>query len=45
MREWLLTAADCSCASLDVCALFEPRGDHAPESLRATHGGAVAPHG
>jgi MerR family transcriptional regulator, redox-sensitive transcriptional activator SoxR len=23
MRAWLLTATDCSCTSLDVCALFE----------------------
>ena len=27
MREWLLTAIDCSCTSLDMCALFEPGGD------------------
>jgi MerR family transcriptional regulator, redox-sensitive transcriptional activator SoxR len=26
MRAWLLTATDCSCTSLDVCALFE--ADH-----------------
>jgi MerR family transcriptional regulator, redox-sensitive transcriptional activator SoxR len=24
MRSWLLTATDCSCTSLDVCALFDP---------------------
>jgi DNA-binding transcriptional MerR regulator len=24
VRAWLLTAADCSCESLDVCALFSP---------------------
>jgi MerR family redox-sensitive transcriptional activator SoxR len=24
MRTWLLAAADCSCTSLDVCALFAP---------------------
>jgi DNA-binding transcriptional MerR regulator len=24
MHAWLLTATDCSCTSLDVCALFEP---------------------
>ena len=23
MREWLVTATDCSCTSLDVCALFD----------------------
>ncbi len=23
MRRWLLAAADCSCTSLDVCALFD----------------------
>jgi MerR family transcriptional regulator, redox-sensitive transcriptional activator SoxR len=23
MRAWLMTATDCSCTSLDVCALFE----------------------
>ena len=26
MREWLLIATGCSCTTLDVCALFEPRG-------------------
>lgn len=30
MRSWLLTATDCSCTSLDVCALFETAGDAAP---------------
>jgi|tagenome__1003787_1003787.scaffolds.fasta_scaffold20767463_2 MerR family redox-sensitive transcriptional activator SoxR len=25
MREWLLTATDCSCTSLDVCGLFDRR--------------------
>src|SRR4051794_25883357 len=24
MRDWMETATDCSCTSLDVCALFEP---------------------
>jgi MerR family redox-sensitive transcriptional activator SoxR len=24
MRAWLMTATDCSCTTLDVCALFEP---------------------
>jgi MerR family redox-sensitive transcriptional activator SoxR len=31
MRSWLLTATDCSCTSLDVCALFEPAADSAAE--------------
>jgi MerR family transcriptional regulator, redox-sensitive transcriptional activator SoxR len=41
MRDWMRTAADCSCTSLDVCALFEPgraaaaRPDDAPD-LRIT---------
>jgi MerR family redox-sensitive transcriptional activator SoxR len=26
MRAWLLTATDCSCTSLDVCALFDRDG-------------------
>jgi hypothetical protein len=30
MRAWLLTATDCSCISLDVCALFDRDG--APEN-------------
>jgi MerR family redox-sensitive transcriptional activator SoxR len=31
MRSWLLTATDCSCTSLDVCALFgATRQDPAP---------------
>jgi MerR family redox-sensitive transcriptional activator SoxR len=25
MRDWLRTATDCSCSSLDVCALFDHR--------------------
>jgi MerR family redox-sensitive transcriptional activator SoxR len=31
MRQWMLTATDCSCTSLDVCALFDgdPSDDHA----------------
>jgi len=33
MRAWLLSANDCSCTSLDVCALFDP------EPLRATRAG------
>lgn len=47
MRQWLLTATDCSCTSLDVCALFEPGADHTPQSgnakpLRITHAGGAA---
>lgn len=30
MREWLLTATDCSCTSLDVCALFDADKRHSP---------------
>jgi MerR family redox-sensitive transcriptional activator SoxR len=46
MREWLLTATDCSCTSLDVCALFDPGSEHAPQAgdptpLRITHVGAA----
>jgi MerR family redox-sensitive transcriptional activator SoxR len=47
MRRWLLTATDCSCTTLDVCALFAADGDtpgHAGQSepLRITHvGGAL----
>jgi MerR family transcriptional regulator, redox-sensitive transcriptional activator SoxR len=34
MRSWLLTATDCSCTSLDVCALFDAaRQDPAPLSV------------
>ena len=38
MRSWLLTATDCSCTSLDVCALFEPGADAsaAAQPLRVT---------
>ena len=32
MRSWLLTATDCSCTSLDVCALFEANGNRSPTS-------------
>lgn len=31
MRRWLLTATDCSCTSLDVCALFDAGGHRAPD--------------
>ena len=34
MRSWLLMATDCSCATLDVCALFERAG--APVQAAAT---------
>jgi len=27
MRQWLLTATDCSCATLDVCVLFDTEHD------------------
>jgi MerR family redox-sensitive transcriptional activator SoxR len=42
MRDWMRTATDCSCATFDVCALFEPgraRPAEAPASpaLRITH--------
>ena len=38
MRAWLLTATDCSCTSLDVCALFDPATDPVAEDepLRVT---------
>ena len=40
MRTWLLTATDCSCTTLDVCALFEPSDDppatDEPQPLRIT---------
>jgi len=32
MRDWLLTATDCSCTTLDACALFAPKGGHAAQS-------------
>jgi MerR family redox-sensitive transcriptional activator SoxR len=50
MRNWLLTATDCSCSSLDVCALFDPDGEQTPTSgstgpLPITHIGGVAARG
>jgi len=39
MRSWLLSATDCSCTSLDVCALFATEAPAAPgavTSLRVT---------
>jgi MerR family redox-sensitive transcriptional activator SoxR len=50
MRGWLLAATDCSCTSLDMCALFEPDASDAPHSgnpgaLRRTHVGGVAARG
>jgi len=39
MRLWMLTATDCSCASLDVCGLFDAaqsERDHRPP-LRIEH--------
>ncbi len=32
MHAWLLMAADCSCASLDVCALFGAGDEHGARS-------------
>jgi MerR family redox-sensitive transcriptional activator SoxR len=32
MRSWLLTATDCSCESLDVCALFDAPA--VPDNMR-----------
>jgi MerR family redox-sensitive transcriptional activator SoxR len=40
MRRWMLTATDCTCTSLDVCALFEGerRSDaEVAASLRVVH--------
>ena len=44
MRAWLLTATDCSCTSLDVCALFDrpAAGSGTDQPLRITLVGA--PH-
>ena len=47
MRAWLLTATDCSCTTLDVCALFdrdeEPaNGSNGAERLHVMHVGGVA---
>jgi MerR family redox-sensitive transcriptional activator SoxR len=44
MRAWLLTATDCSCTSLDVCALFDhppAAGDATDQPLRITLVGAA----
>jgi MerR family redox-sensitive transcriptional activator SoxR len=46
MRSWLLAATDCSCSSLDVCALFAHDGFVDPlandaDPLRATHVGGT----
>jgi MerR family redox-sensitive transcriptional activator SoxR len=46
MRDWLLTANDCSCTSLDVCALFDRQAQRASsdpvaEPLRITLAGAA----
>ena len=43
MRTWLLTATDCSCTSLDVCALFDRPADGGgtAEPLRITLVGAA----
>jgi MerR family redox-sensitive transcriptional activator SoxR len=40
MRTWLLVATDCSCTSLDACALFEPTPRAAPP-LQVTQVGAT----
>jgi MerR family transcriptional regulator, redox-sensitive transcriptional activator SoxR len=42
MRSWLLTATDCSCTSLDVCALFDREAERVsasdgPVRLHVTH--------
>jgi MerR family redox-sensitive transcriptional activator SoxR len=44
MRAWMLTATDCSCTTLDVCALFDGEpdsADKAPEPLRVTFVGSA----
>jgi MerR family transcriptional regulator, redox-sensitive transcriptional activator SoxR len=44
MRSWLLAATDCSCTTLDVCALFERQPTAAGAdagSLRTKHVGAT----
>ena len=33
MRSWLLTATDCSCTTLDVCALFDRDAQPPPTKL------------
>jgi hypothetical protein len=33
MRAWLLTATDCSCTTLDVCALFDRDVQAPPTAL------------
>jgi len=48
MRSWLLTATDCSCKTLDACALFKPDltdPDNEPAPLRITHVGGLVPAG
>jgi len=47
MRDWLLTASACSCATLDACSLFDPHRESAtqpapPQPLRITHIGGRA---
>jgi MerR family transcriptional regulator, redox-sensitive transcriptional activator SoxR len=40
MRAWMRTATDCSCTTLDVCALFDGEPvtvEQAPERLRVTY--------
>jgi MerR family transcriptional regulator, redox-sensitive transcriptional activator SoxR len=44
MRAWMLTASDCSCTTLDVCALFDAerdRGDEDPRPLRIAYAGGA----
>ena len=42
MRRWMITASDCSCTTLDVCALFETESATAAEPLlRITRVGAT----
>jgi MerR family transcriptional regulator, redox-sensitive transcriptional activator SoxR len=38
MREWLLTASDCNCETLDVCGLFDAGQSPAP-AVRVTRVG------
>ncbi len=40
MRDWLLIANDCSCTTLDVCALFEPGAAHHAQWGAGTNGSA-----
>jgi len=44
MRQWMLAAADCTCPSFDVCALFDGPADATATGAETAGGGRLVVH-